>query len=95
MDSLKSIFYGIQFGNYEKADKVGRTTTNGYTVDTCDTVDQGWETAVWYGENEIVIVERYADKETATQGHAKWVEFCKGNPTEVWSVQFDRMRKLR
>lgn len=95
MDDFARTMFGLFFGNYETAEKVDRTQINGYTIDTCDTVDFGWETAVWYEDNKMVIVERYEDKERATIGHEKWVEFCKGNPTEVWSVQMDEMCKLR
>ncbi len=96
MDSIFSTMYGIFFGNYENADKAGRTETdNGYTIDTCDTVDFGWETAIWYKDNDMVIVERYEDKSNAEIGHKKWVEFCKTNPKSVWSVQLDCEEDLR
>lgn len=46
--------------------------TQGLVVDTSDTVDEGWETAVidrW----GTYPVERYPDKEAAAAGHARWV----------------------
>ena len=95
MDSLYSLMYGILTNDYESADKVGRSKINGYTIDTCDTCDCGYETAIWYKNNDMVIVERYPDKEEATKGHEKWCDFCKKNPKSVWSVQFDREIDLR
>ena len=95
MDSLGSLLFGRLFGDYESADKVGRTEIEGYTVDTCDTVDCGYETAIWYQDNAIVIVERYSDREQAISGHDKWVEFCKTKPSTVYSVQLDEECELK
>lgn len=95
MDDVFSMLMGILTNDYESADKAGRSEINGYTVDTCCTNDFGWETAVWYGDNSMVIVERYPDKEEATKGHEKWCEFCKTEPTSVWSVQLDCEKDLR
>lgn len=94
MDSLSSLMTGILFGNYETADKCGNDIVGDYTVDTCDTVDCGYETAIWKNENAMVIVERYKSKNDATAGHKKWVEFCKDNPKQAYSVQLDKTIKL-
>ena len=75
------------YGNYESR-KVNRTDINGYTIDTAYTSDYGYETAIWKnGQHNMAIVERYANKIDAGEGHNKWVEFCKGNPSKVWDIQ--------
>jgi hypothetical protein len=80
--------------NYEDR-KVDNTVVGDYTVDTCFTSDAGFETAIWKENGEpMVIVERYEDKDQAQVGHEKWCEFCKGNPTEVYSVQLEYMCDL-
>ena len=77
------------YGNYENR-KVNRTDINGYTIDTAYTSDYGYETAIWKnGQHDMAIVERYADKDKAIEGHNKWVEFCKTNPSKVWNIQTD------
>lgn len=62
---------------------------NGYTVDTCDTPDQGYETGICKGDGSWIISERYDDSESAKVGHAKWCEFVKTSPVEVYSVQLE------
>ena len=89
MDSLFDLMFGIMNNNYDKADKAGHDIVGDYTIDTCDTVDQGYETAMWKGDGDIIIVERYPDKERAEAGHTKWCEFAKTNPEHVYSVQVD------
>jgi len=64
---------GICINDYETADKCGHDCVGDYTVDTCDTNDCGYETAIWKGNNNMVIVERYPSKQDATIGHYKWV----------------------
>ena len=96
MDTFESLLFGIAMGKNNRSEDVGNDTINGYTIDTCYTIDQGWETAVWYKNSEIVIVGRYPDKETAAQGHREWVETCTTNkPMMVYSVQTDRFESLR
>lgn len=56
--------------------KIGRDEINGLTVSTCDTPDQGYETAI-IDLNKVYIVERYLNKEQAIQGHTKWCEKAK------------------
>ena len=89
MDSLFDWMFGIMNNDYSKADKVGRDVIGDYTIDTCDTVDQGYETAMWKDNGDIIIVERYPNKMRAEIGHSKWCEFAKTNPKFVYSVQLD------
>lgn len=90
MDTYESLLYGILFNDYAHVDKAGHDVVEDYTIDTCDTADCGWETAVWKGEGDMIIVERYANKEAAIAGHNRWVEKCRTeHPTEAWSVQCD------
>jgi len=87
MDSIYSTMFGILMGRNNRGEVVGRDEVNGYTIDTCYTVDQGWETGVWKGDGEIIIVGRYASKEDAAEGHDDWCEACKVNPVGAWSIQ--------
>ena len=89
MDSLFDWMFGIMNNDYSKADKVGRDVIGDYTIDTCDTMDQGYETAMWKDDGDIIIVERYPNKMRAEVGHSKWCEFAKTNPKFVYSVQLD------
>ena len=89
MDSLFDLMFGIMNNDYSKADKVGNDIIGDYTIDTCDTVDQGYETAMWKDDGDIIIVERYPNKMRAEVGHSKWCEFAKTNPKFVYSIQLD------
>lgn len=89
MDSLLDLMFGIMNNDYSKADKVGHDVIGDYTIDTCDTVDQGYETAMWKDDGDIIIVERYPNKMRAEIGHSKWCEFAKTDPKFVYSVQLD------
>ena len=89
MDSLFDLMFGIMNNDYSKADKVGNDVIGDYTIDTCDTVDQGYETAMWKDDGDIIIVERYPNKMRAEIGHSKWCEFAKTNPKFVYSIQVD------
>ena len=89
MDSLLDLMFGIMNNDYSKADKVGNDIIGDYTIDTCDTMDQGYETAMWKDDDDIIIVERYPNKMRAEIGHSKWCEFAKTNPKFVYSVQLD------
>ena len=89
MDSIYSIMFGAMLGENNRGEVVGRDTINDYTIDTCYTIDQGWETAVWKGSNPMIIVDRYASKENAQKGHENWCEACKLNPSSAWSVQME------
>jgi len=88
MDSFYDLLKGIFENDYKTAEKVGRDEVNNYTIDTCYTVDQGWETAVRYMNYPMIIVARYPNKELAEQGHNNWVDTCTTNmPTHAYSVQ--------
>lgn len=89
MDSFFDLMFGIMNNDYSKADKVGNDVIGDYTIDTCDTIDQGYETAMWKDDGDIIIVERYPNKMRAEVGHSKWCEFAKTNPKFVYSVQLD------
>lgn len=95
MDNIYSTLFGIFANDYDKVEKVGRDEVNNYTIDTCFTIDQGWETAVWYMDYPMIIVARYPDKDTAIKGHQTWVETCTTNcPTHAFSVQTDRFESF-
>ncbi len=91
MDDVFSTMFGILAGlnGAGRQDAVGHDEVGDYTIDTCYTVDQGWETAVWKGEHDMIIVGRYASKEDAKRGHDDWCAVCAHNPVKAWSVQCD------
>ena len=90
MDNPMKWLYAMFFDTRShKERKVEKTCVDNYTVDTCDTADYGYETAIWKDNNDIVIVERYENRTEAENGHKKWVDFCKKHPKSVWSVQLD------
>lgn len=91
MDSIYSTIFGILMGENNRSEVVGRDIVGDYTIDTCYTVDQGWETAVWKDENPMIIVGRYATKEEAKKGHEDWCEVCQLEPVSAWSVQMDEI----
>lgn len=51
---------------------------DGHTLDTCDTVDAGWETGINPPNKPRIIVESYKSRDVAEKGHAKWVAYVKG-----------------
>lgn len=53
---------------------------NNFIVDTCNTYDCGWETAIQKNYENMVVVQEYPSKEEATKGHAIWVDKVKKNP---------------
>ena len=65
----------------------------GWDVDTCETKDCGWETAIcmYYKERlavDWVVVERYPDRASAVMGHNKWCFEVETNHTTTFlSVQ--------
>ncbi len=65
-----------------------------YTVDTCYTYDDGWETAVWRDEGRIIVVDYYRNEFAAKLGHKKWVDFMETCPQKVFSVQLEMMCDL-
>lgn len=90
MDSFEDLLFGLLNNNRELADVVGRDTVGDYTIDTCYTIDQGYETAVWVEGGEIVIVQRYPNRELAEKGHVVWCAVCLSNPEKIYSVQTGR-----
>jgi hypothetical protein len=94
MDSIYSTLFGIMMGASNRGEEVGRDTVGEYTIDTCYTIDQGWETAVWKNDHPMIIVGRYASKEDAQQGHKDWCEVCKLEPNSAWSVQTERIESF-
>lgn len=65
-------------------------SVNNYTIDTCYTLDCGWETGISYDKNPWIIVAYYPDEEKAKAGHALWCAICYSNPTQAFSVQTKR-----
>lgn len=69
------------------------------TIDTCDTYDCGYETAIWYKDNAMVIVERYANRELAEAGHKLWTDKVIGwveddaLPDQLYSAQTGNMEE--
>lgn len=84
-------------GNYrkklEERGEILNTKIGRYEIDSCNTLDCGYETAISADEN-LVIVERYSNKEEMKIGHEKWCEFCKKNPTKVYSIQYFEMEEI-
>ena len=87
MDSFEDLLFGLLNNNRELTDIVGRDTIEDYTIDTCYTVDQGYETAIWKDKGDIVVVQRYPDRESAEAGHKVWCAACLCKPEQVFSVQ--------
>lgn len=46
MDNLMDLIFGIVYNDHD-SDLIGRDQVDDYTIDTCLTADQGYETAVW------------------------------------------------
>lgn len=94
-DSIFGWMYGIIMDKYNYNERVvARDKIENYTIDTAYTSDYGYETAIWKDDNDMVIVERYFDKETSQEGHKKWCELCKLKPEIVYSVQLNAWREL-
>ena len=68
MDNLMDLIFGIIYNDHD-SDLIGRDQVDDYTIDTCLTADQGYETAVWVADHNMVIVARYATREEAVLGH--------------------------
>ncbi len=73
---------------------IGTTEINDYTIDTCDTMDCGYETAIKKGGGNWIVVEYYADSQKAAKGHKRWCKFCERNPKYVYSVQLCQTEKF-
>ena len=68
-----------------RGDVVGNDVCGDYEIDTCDTIDAGYETAVKRGPGHWAIVEHYSDAESALAGHKKWLKIIKeDSPTSVY-----------
>lgn len=48
MDNLMDLIFGIVYNDHD-SDLIGRDQVDDYTIDTCLTADQGYETAVCAG----------------------------------------------
>jgi hypothetical protein len=66
-----------------------RTEVGDDTIDTTDTVDAGWETAVINdklaekeGCSPITVVQNYDTEEEAKAGHEKWVKAARDGTLE-------------
>ena len=57
-------------GNYESR-KVANDKVNGFTISTCYTSDEGYETAI-IDKNGVHPVQRYKTTEEAKKGHKEW-----------------------
>jgi hypothetical protein len=66
MDNLIDLIFGIVYNDHD-SDLIGRDQVDDYTIDTCLTADQGYETAVWVADHNMVIVARYATKNDAVK----------------------------
>lgn len=91
-DLLIRAFLGEDFR--KTADIIGTDKVGDYTIDTCDTIDAGYETAIWKEGYRIIIVERYRNHNDAVLGHEKWCKFCEMEPKEVYSVQYHEILKF-
>lgn len=89
MDNLMDLMFGIAYNNHD-TDLIGCDQVDDYTIDTRLTTDQGYETAVWVADHNMVIVARYATREEAVLGHYEWIRRCKSHPRSVYSVQLER-----
>ncbi len=45
-----------------------------WVIDTSNTQDFGWETAIWKGFETMKVVERYKNKKLAEEGHEYWIK---------------------
>ena len=93
MDTFDSLMFGI-FNTSGNEDRVAHHIVEDYEIDTCYTVDQGYETAIWKGNGTIVVTQRYASRDEAVEGHELWIEYCKLNPVAAYSPQTDRIEML-
>lgn len=80
----------------EQLGKTIREKVGTYVIDSCNTWDEGYETAIWNEETgkPTVIVERYKTYEDMEKGHKKWCKFCEENPKQVYSVQLGEIEEL-
>lgn len=87
MDELFAFLEALASGEDLRGEVIGHDTVGDYTIDTCKTLDCGWETAVWNHHGHIIIVDRYDNREEALAGHADWCAVCIHEPVAARSVQ--------
>lgn len=87
LDDLINFLDIIAAGKDPRQEVVGTDTVGEYTIDTCFTLDCGYETGIRKGEGSWIIVQRYRDREQAEKGHAIWMAMCEAKPVKAWSVQ--------
>ncbi len=87
---------GLQNRRKEEQDgKVLRDYIKDYTIDSCFTFDEGYETAIKKNKGNWIIVENYSSFERMKTGHKKWCKLCeKEQPTAVYSIQTDEVEKF-
>lgn len=49
------LIFGIIYNDHD-SDLIGRDQVDDYTIDTCLTADQGYETAVWVADHNMALV---------------------------------------
>lgn len=78
----------------EKNNKILRNEVGEYIIDSLNTFDEGYETAIKKSDGDWIIVQRYCNEEKMKEGHNKWCEFCKDNPKGAYSVQLDEYEEF-
>lgn len=101
MDNIFNFIFGggatrgiMERRNQSENGKVLRTEVNDFIIDSCYTFDAGYETAICKNNGDWIIVERYSTFGIMEVGHKKWCKFCETNPSELYSVQFDKTVQL-
>jgi len=88
MDPLQALFGCLQTFTNPDGVAVARCSAindriGEITIDTCYTIDAGWETAISLDDKEhFYVVERYENKEKATERHSYWLEQVKKGMTK-------------
>lgn len=93
-EDLLKFFDAIMSGQPMRSDVVGNDVVGDYTIDTCHTLDCGYETAINKNNGFWVVVQRYKDRELAEKGHKIWCGICAGAPEKVYSVQTGRYEEF-
>lgn len=101
LDVLK-VMAAAADGSLEGLRKTAMTTEVGdILIDTCDTVDAGWETGVQRKGGLWDIIEYYDGPEQAKIGHERWVKAYTENPDlkirkaqEVEIISEDNLRRI-
>jgi len=74
-EAMKMIAQSKQMRAEQMTDKVGNIT-----IDTVNTLDHGWETAIDKGDGNWILVQRYVDAGAAKLGHLTWIDVIAENP---------------